>query len=77
MKQIQGKVIALHTPKTAKVEVTRQWQHPIYLKRMNRTKAYACHVDGIEIAVGDTVHIEPCRPVSKTKKFVVTGKVEN
>ncbi|MFZ1721163.1 MAG: 30S ribosomal protein S17 [Microgenomates group bacterium] len=77
MKQIKGIVVAHHSPKTAKVEVTHQWQHPIYLKRINRTKLYACHVDGVEIAVGDSVHIEACRPMSKTKKFKVVGKVEN
>lgn len=75
-KQLQGTVVSVSNPKTAKVEVVRMWQHPVYLKRVQRSKSYACHVEGMELAVGDAVTIEECRPMSKTKNFKVVAKVE-
>ena len=76
MKAIQGTVIALNTTQTAKVSVSRLWQHPVYLKSVKRTKNYACHYDGIELAIGDEVTIQETKPVSKTKRFRVIAKVE-
>ncbi len=74
-KTMQGTVLAL-SDKTAKVSVATMWTHPLYQKSVKRTKNYACHVVGIDLAVGDEVLIESCRPVSKTKKFKVVAKVE-
>lgn len=76
MKAIQGTVISLKTAKTAQVSVARLWQHPVYKKSVKRTKSYACHVEGIELEVGDTVLIQGTAPISKTKKFKVVAKVE-
>lgn len=75
-KMLQGVVVSVATPKTAQVEVSRQWQHPVYLKRVQRSKSYACHVEGLALVVGDKVTIEECRPMSKTKNFKVVAKVE-
>ena len=75
-KQLQGKIISLSTDKTAKVEIERQWQHPLYRKSVKRSKNYMCHDQGIELRLGDEVVIEECRPVSKTKRFRVIKKVE-
>lgn len=76
MKTIKGIVASLKSDKTAKVNVVRLWQHPLYQKSVKRTKAYACHYEGIKLEVGDEVLIEPTKPVSKTKKFRVVSKVE-
>lgn len=76
MKTMQGTVKSAKTEKTAIVTVVRKWQHPLYKKYVKRTKNYACHVEDIKIAEGDVVMIQECRPVSKTKRFKVTGKVE-
>ena len=72
MKILQGTIIALPTTQTAKVKVVRQWQHPLYKKRVTRTKNFACHyaVDQ-KVAVGDAVSIRESKPISKTKKFVI------
>lgn len=75
-KTMQGTVVSVANAKTAQVKVTRQWQHPLYLKRVKRSKSYACHVENMELAVGDIVTIEECRPLSKTKHFKVVAKVE-
>lgn len=72
MKTIQGTITALPTAQTAKVLVVRQWQHPLYKKRVTRSKHYACHYEvGQQVTVGDTVVIRESRPISKTKRFVI------
>lgn len=76
MKTLNGTIIALSTAQTAKVSVAHQWQHPIYLKSVMRTKNYACHYTDLELAVGDQVVITSCKPVSKTKRFMVVSKLE-
>jgi small subunit ribosomal protein S17 len=75
-KQLQGNVVSLATDKTVKVEVVRQWQHPLYKKSVKRSKNYKCHYEGIDLKLGDIVTVEECRPVSKTKHFRVISKVK-
>jgi small subunit ribosomal protein S17 len=77
MKVMQGTVVSAKTAKTATVVVTRQWQHPVYKKYVKRTKKYACHIDKIEVKEGDIVTITECKPISKTKNFVITAKSES
>lgn len=75
MKQMLGKVMAISGKNTLKVSVARQWQHPLYLKSVKRTKNYLCDADTSQYQVGDEVTIESCRPISKLKKFKVVKKV--
>ena len=75
MKRLQGTVVSLKTPKTAKVSIERQWQHPLYMKSVMRTKSYACHYENMDLQEGDSVVIEECRPLSKTKYFKVVEKI--
>lgn len=77
MKTLQGVVSSLKQAKTVTVVVTNRWQHPIYKKYVKRSKKYACHYENVTLAEGDTVVIQECRPVSKTKRFKVMSKVEN
>lgn len=74
-KQMQGTVQSL-SDKTAKVSVVRLWAHPLYKKSVKRTKNYACHVEDMDLDIGDEVVIESCRPISKTKRFKVIEKLE-
>ena len=74
MKRMIGTVVALSTPQTATVSVIRQWSHPLYQKSVKRSKSYACHLVDLALTVGDSVVIEECRPVSKTKHFKVLRK---
>lgn len=77
MKVLEGTVTSVGAAKTARVKVTRSWQHPIYKKFVTRSKNYACHVENLELQVGDMVKIEEIRPVSKTKHFRVVEKMES
>jgi small subunit ribosomal protein S17 len=76
MKTLLGTVVSVKTPQTVQVDVVRQWQHPVYLKSVTRTKRYACHTTDVVLVEGDEVVIEPTRPMSKTKYFRVVKKVE-
>jgi small subunit ribosomal protein S17 len=78
MKKLNGKVVSLKNQKTANVEVTRMWAHPLYGKRVKRSKKFACDYDPkkISLALGDVVEIHECSPISKTKSFKVIKKIE-
>jgi small subunit ribosomal protein S17 len=72
---MQGIVTSLKREKTATVEVTRMWRHPLYLKSVKRRKKYACHYENIKLELGDLVELKEIRPMSKTKRFLVTKKI--
>lgn len=77
MKTLQGTIVGLNTKNTAKVHVTRLWKHPMYQKSVVRSKNYACHYnDEMKLTVGDQVEITESKPISKTKKFIVTSVVK-
>lgn len=71
MKTITGKVTSDKSLKTVSVEVTRLWKHPIYNKRVKRTKTYLAHNE-IGAKAGEKVIISQTRPISKRKHFEVT-----
>lgn len=71
VKRLQGVVVGTARDKTVSVEVRRLTPHPIYGKRVLRTKKFHAHDPENKCNVGDKVTLEKCRPVSKTKQFVV------
>jgi small subunit ribosomal protein S17 len=71
-----GTVVSAATPKTVSVLVISKKRHPRYQKVMTTSKKHKAHVTNMEIAVGDMVQINACRPLSKTKHFIVVKKVE-
>jgi small subunit ribosomal protein S17 len=77
MKTLNGIVTSLAREKTATVEVTRRWKHPLYKKYVKRSKKYAAHVEGLNLEIGDKVIIQECRPISKTKFFKVVEKIDD
>ena len=72
MKSFTGRVISTKMAKTAVVEVVRRTKHPLYQKLMTRKKRYHVH-DETGVAVGDLVKFVPTRPISKTKRWRITG----
>lgn len=79
MKIFTGTVKHTKMEKTAVVDVTQTVAHPVYGKRMKKTKIYLVH-DEIGVKSGDIVQFVACRPISKRKKWkiidVVTGKTK-
>lgn len=55
--------------KTAVVEVTRKFMHPMYKKYVRDRKKYKVHDVDNECRVGDKVMIEETRPTSKDKRW--------
>ncbi len=70
-RQLTGKVVSDKMAKTVTVLVERQVMHPMIGKVVRRTKKYHAHNEGNEAKLGDTVVIEECRPLSKTKAWKV------
>lgn len=69
-KTFTGKVISLSGQNTVRVAVITSRRHPTYLKTVRWTDNYLVHTT-TKLALGDEVVIEECRPVSKSKKFMV------
>lgn len=70
---LQGVVVSDANEKTVTVRVERRFTHPLYKKTVRRTKKYRAHDETNACKVGDTVLIEECAPISKTKTWTVVG----
>lgn len=70
---LQGNVVSDKGDKTVTVLVERRVQHPVYKKFITRSKRYAAHDEENQYAVGQSVLIEECRPISKRKTWKVVG----
>lgn len=68
---LQGEVVSDKADKTVSVLVTRQVMHPLYKKFVIKSKKYAAHDEDNSCKVGDTVRIEECAPISKSKTWKV------
>lgn len=75
MKTLTGIVATNKATKTVSVKVTNLWRHPVYNKRVKRTKSYLAH-DELGAQVGDTVRLVETRPISKLKHFKVSQIVK-
>ncbi|WP_348946020.1 30S ribosomal protein S17 [Chitinibacter sp. FCG-7] len=73
---LTGRVVSNKMDKTVTVLVERLVKHPLYGKMVRQSKKYHAHDESNQYAEGDVVTIEECRPLSKTKSWVVTGLVE-
>jgi len=70
-KTLQGTVVSTLNTDTAKVAVSRYVKHAKYKKFMKKMKNFLVHDAGNTVKVGDKVTIEECKPISKTKHFVI------
>lgn len=77
-RKFQGKVIRAVARKTVVVEWPRLFYIPKYERYEKRRTRVQVHLPEnlTDIAVGDLVWIGECRPISKTKHFVVLEKVK-
>ena len=70
-----GRVIADKMDKTVVVTIERKRPHPLYNKAVRRRSRFNAHDEENEARVGDIVRIIESRPLSKTKRWRVTGVV--
>lgn len=75
MKTFIGRVVSTKMDQTAVVVVETKKMHPLYKKRVKKTKKYHAH-DELGVKEGDLVKIIETRPISKTKKWKIVEKVE-
>lgn len=68
---LKGRVVSNKTDKTITVVVERRVMHPIYKKFIRTSKKYHAHDENNVAQEGQIVSIEECRPLSKTKNWVL------
>lgn len=70
MKTLTGIITSNKAAKTVAVKVSKLWTHPVYKKRVKRSKSFLAH-DEQGSKVGDKVMLGETRPISKLKHFKV------
>ncbi|MCW8829483.1 MAG: 30S ribosomal protein S17 [Gammaproteobacteria bacterium] len=73
---VMGRVVSDKMDKTITVMVERQVAHPIYGKYVKRSTKLHAHDENNECKMGDTVSIEECRPLSKSKSWRLVKVLE-
>jgi small subunit ribosomal protein S17 len=72
VKERVGLVVSDKMDKTVVVAIENRIPHPKYRKIMVRTKRYKVHDEDNQCKVGDRVRIQETRPLSRTKRWIVT-----
>ena len=68
---LQGVVTSDKNEQTITVLVERRFKHPVLQKTVRSSKKYRAHDATNQFKTGDTVRIEECAPISKTKRWTV------
>ena len=74
-RQFHGVVVSVKQQNTAVVRVDRTVVNPRYKKRYIVGKKYACDSRNQDLRLGDKVTFIETRPLSKTKRWRVVGKI--
>ncbi|PIE76978.1 MAG: 30S ribosomal protein S17 [Clostridiales bacterium] len=72
----QGRVYSDKMDKTITVVVEEFIAHPLYQKRVKRTKKFKAHDEENVAGVGDIVRIMETRPLSRDKRWRLVDVVE-
>ncbi len=73
---LQGRVVSDKMDKTITVLIERVVKHPLYGKFIRRSSKVHAHDEANECGIGDTVMVEQCRPLSKSKTWRLVKIVE-
>ncbi|MCU7796610.1 MAG: 30S ribosomal protein S17 [Candidatus Thiodiazotropha sp. (ex Semelilucina semeliformis)] len=71
-----GQVTSDSMDKSITVSVERRVKHPVYGKFLRRSTKVHAHDETNECHIGDTVMVEQCRPLSKTKTWRLVKVLE-
>ena len=71
-----GVVVSDARDKTRKVAISFSTKHPKYGKYIRRRTVLHVHDEQNESKVGDRVEVAECRPLSKTKSWVLVKVLE-
>ena len=72
-RNVSGRVVSSGMDKTVAVAIERLEKHAVYGKYIRRTGKVLAHDEENQCQLGDTVEIEPCRPISKRKSWRVVN----
>ena len=75
LRTVNGVVLSDKMDKTATVLIERKVKHPLYGKYIKRSTKLHIHDENNDCAIGDTVTITECRPMSKTKSWALVEVV--
>ena len=75
IRTVQGRVVSNKMDKSITVAVERKVKHPIYGKFIKRTTKLHAHDETNQCNEGDVVTIRECRPLSKTKTWMLVDVV--
>ena len=62
--------------KTIVVSIKTKVRHPLYGKRVNRTRKFKAQDEENQCGIGDTVRIMETRPISKDKRWRIVEIIE-
>ena len=68
---LTGTVTSDKNEQTITVSVERRFKHPLLQKTVRKSKKYRAHDEHNAFKTGDSVRIEECAPISKTKRWTV------
>ena len=68
---LQGVVTSDKNEQTITVLVERRFKHPLLQKTVRKSKKYRAHDENNIYKTGDSVRIEECATISKTKRWTV------
>ena len=68
---LQGVVTSDKSEQTITVLVERRFKHPLFHKTVRSSKKYRAHDALNQFKTGDSVRIQECAPISKTKRWPV------
>ncbi len=75
VRTVQGRVVSNKMDKTITIAVERKVKHPIYGKFIKRTTKLHAHDETNQCNEGDVVTIRECRPLSKSKTWMLVDVV--
>lgn len=70
---LQGVVVSDKNEKTVVVKVERRFSHPLLRKTVRRSKRYQAHDESNQLKIGESVSIQECAPISKSKRWMVVA----
>lgn len=75
-KALIGKIIKKSGDQTISVLVNRKVRHPKYGKQMTKSNKILVHDPENKGIVGEDISFTTCRPISKSKHYVVADEVK-
>lgn len=75
-RSVTGKVVSNKMDKSIVVMGERKVKHPLYGKFVRKSTKYHAHDANNECKIGDKVMIKECRPLSKTKSWMLVKVLE-